>query len=70
MSLVRSIELGVPMAFKKSLKDVPPEEIVRMVESGDQEPVAHQLFREAFELRYSEFLGAHSQSALPQQKLQ
>ena len=53
MSLVRGIELCVGMAFKKSLKDVPPEEIVRMVESGDQEPVAHQLFREAWELRSS-----------------
>ena len=53
VSLVRSIKLGVGMAFKKSLKDVPPEEIVRMVESGDQEPVAHQLFREAWELRSS-----------------
>jgi hypothetical protein len=53
VSLARSIHLGVGMAFKKSLKDVPPEEIVRMVESGDQEPVAHQLFREAWELRSS-----------------
>ena len=45
--------MGIGMAFKKSLKDVPPEEIVRMVESGDQEPVAHQLLREAWELRSS-----------------
>jgi hypothetical protein len=53
VSLVRRIELGVAMAVKKSLKDVPPEEIVRMVELGDQEPVAHQLLREALELRTS-----------------
>jgi hypothetical protein len=53
VSLARRIDLGVGMAFKKSLKDVPPEEIVRMVESGQQEPVAHQLFREAWELRSS-----------------
>jgi hypothetical protein len=30
VSLVRGIQLGVGMAFKKSLKDVPPEEIVRI----------------------------------------
>jgi hypothetical protein len=53
VSLARSIHISVEMAFKNSLKDVPPEEIVRMVESGDQEPVAHQLFREAWELRRS-----------------
>jgi hypothetical protein len=51
VSLVRSVHLGVGIAFKKSLRDVPPEEIVRLVELGNQEPVAHQLFREAWELR-------------------
>jgi hypothetical protein len=51
VSLARGVHISVEKAFKKSLKDVPPEEIVRMVESGDQEPVAHQLFREAWELR-------------------
>jgi hypothetical protein len=53
VSLVRSIRIDFGMAFKKSLKDVPPEEIVRMVEAGDREPVAHQLLREAWELRRS-----------------
>jgi hypothetical protein len=53
VSLVRRIQIGVGMAFKKSLRDVPPEEIVRLVESGKQEPVAHQLFREAYELSRS-----------------
>ncbi len=53
VSLVRSVHIGVGIAFKKSLRDVPPEEIVRLVESGKQEPVAHQLFREAWELRRS-----------------
>jgi hypothetical protein len=53
VSLVRSVHISVGMAFKSTLTDVPPEEIVRMVESGDQEPVAHQLLREAWELRGS-----------------
>jgi len=51
VSLVRSIGIGVGIAYKSSLRDVPSEEIVRLVESGEQEPVAHQLFREAWELR-------------------
>jgi hypothetical protein len=53
VSLVRAVRIVVGMAFKKSLSDVPPEEIVGLVESGKQEPVAHQLFREAWELRRS-----------------
>ena len=53
VSLVRGVRIVTGMAFKKSLRDVPPEEIVRLVESGKQEPVAHQLFREAWELRRS-----------------
>ena len=39
------------IAFKKSLKDVPPDEIVRLVEEGKVEPVARQLFREAWALK-------------------
>jgi hypothetical protein len=58
VSLVRGIHVRVT-AFKKGLRDVPPDEIVRLVESGTQEPVAHQLFREAWELR-----GANPRSAL------
>jgi hypothetical protein len=53
VSLAHSVIITVGIAFKKTLTDVPPEEIVRMVESGEQEPVAHQLFREAWELRSS-----------------
>jgi hypothetical protein len=53
VSLVRGVHIQVGMAFKQSLRDVAPEEIVRLVESGKQEPVAHQLFREAWELRRS-----------------
>jgi hypothetical protein len=49
VSLVRSVQIDW-MVFKNTLTDVSPEEIVRMVESGDQEPVARQLFREAWEL--------------------
>jgi hypothetical protein len=41
------------IAFKKSLKDVPPDEIVRLVEEGKVEPVARQLFREAWALKDS-----------------
>ena len=51
-SLVRGIEIKSNV-FKSSLKDVPPEEIVRLVEEGKGEPVAHQLFREAWGLRDS-----------------
>jgi hypothetical protein len=51
VSLVRGIRIVTGLPFKKSLKDVPPEEIVRLVETGKQEPIAHQLFREAWELR-------------------
>jgi hypothetical protein len=50
--LFRSVAI-VSEVSKSSLKDVPPEEIVRMVESGEHESVAHQLFREAWELRRS-----------------
>ena len=53
VSLVRGVRIVARMASKTSLRDVPPEEIVRLVESGEQEPVAHQLFREAWELRRS-----------------
>jgi hypothetical protein len=53
VSLVRGIRIVVEIATKKSLTDVPSEEIVRLVESGREEPVAHQLFREAWELRRS-----------------
>jgi hypothetical protein len=53
VSLARGVRIVVGLAYKSSLRDVPPEEIVRLVESGKQEPVAHQLFREAWELRRS-----------------
>jgi hypothetical protein len=52
-TLARRIELGVGIPFKKSLKDVPQEEIVRLVEEDKQEPIAHQLLREAWELKQS-----------------
>jgi hypothetical protein len=52
-SLVRRVEIGIGMALKKSVKDVPSGEIVRLVEEGKEEPVAHQLFREAWALRDS-----------------
>jgi hypothetical protein len=52
-SLVRGIELKIGFPFKSSLKDVPSGEIVRLVEEGKGEPVAHQLFREAWALRDS-----------------
>jgi hypothetical protein len=53
ISLARSVVITVGIASKTTLTDVPPEEIVRMVEAGDREPVAHQLLREAWELRRS-----------------
>ena len=52
-SLVRGVVIRTGIAFKSSLKDVPPEEIVRLVEEGKGEPVAHQLFREAWALKDS-----------------
>jgi hypothetical protein len=53
VSLARSIQIGVGIPVKKSLTDVPSEEIVRLVELGNQEPVAYQLLREAWELERS-----------------
>ena len=53
VSLVRAIVIRTGISFKSSLKDVSPEEIVRLVEEGKGEPVAHQLFREAWALRGS-----------------
>ena len=52
-SLVRGVVIRTGIPFKSSLKDVPPEEIVRLVEEGKGEPVAHQLFREAWALKDS-----------------
>jgi hypothetical protein len=51
--LARRLVIGVGFTYKKSLKDVPDAEFVRLVEAGVDEPVAHQLFREAWALRRS-----------------